>query len=707
MLARALAELPGARGRAARRGAARARRVRALGTPRRSRVIVRGLADRQPDVARRSSARRRRPRSPRTARRPRRRRASPRRTASPVEALEDARSPARRASTSSRRASSRRRRDARAAARAPRRARRAPSRGRSRCAGAGRGASCARCSGSSRCTAARSCRSTGPASPRPRVARPSLPRPGPVALDGTLDDYRETLRAAYVVVDPAARRTEIEAELAPRRSARPGRGPPRRDAARRGDQPRRVPGRRCAAASTRRSSRSPSEIIVTAMRTHQRYFAIEDATASSRQRSSPSPAPSSRTPRSSARQRARPRRRASPTRSSSSTRTRRLRARSSRTKLDGLVFQAKLGTVAEKARARSRKRRRRSTTSSQAARALQGRPRHQDGRRVPRAPGRDGQALRARLGRAARGRRRDPRALPAAQGPGDALPATDLGAMLAVADRIDTIVGCFAVGLEPTGSADPFGLRRAAIGGPQDPPRAQLAPQPRRAHRRRGARARGQDQVGRRRWASRSPSSSAAPARPLRRAAASPPTASTPRSPPASTTSPTPSPAPRRSRTSRDGPTSSRARCSSASPTSSTTRATEHARRPRRDARTRASTRSGPRSRRSATSSTATRAERAYDAALLELAELSARRSPRSSTRAASWSWIPIRSCATTGSALLLGSINAPFTRIADFRQLGGEVMAKAVSVSSAAVTPRAARRTRRCSAARARTSPR
>jgi glycyl-tRNA synthetase beta chain len=29
---------------------------------------------------------------------------------------------------------------------------------------------------------------------------------------------------------------------------------------------------------------------------------------------------------------------------------------------------------------------------------------------------------------------------------------------------MDTIVGCFAVGLEPTGSADPFGLRRAAIG---------------------------------------------------------------------------------------------------------------------------------------------------------------------------------------------------------------------------------------------------
>jgi glycyl-tRNA synthetase beta chain len=34
---------------------------------------------------------------------------------------------------------------------------------------------------------------------------------------------------------------------------------------------------------------------------------------------------------------------------------------------------------------------------------------------------------------------------------------------VSVADRIDTLVGCFGVGLEPTGSADPFALRRAAL----------------------------------------------------------------------------------------------------------------------------------------------------------------------------------------------------------------------------------------------------
>lgn len=50
------------------------------------------------------------------------------------------------------------------------------------------------------------------------------------------------------------------------------------------------------------------------------------------------------------------------------------------------------------------------------------------------------------------------------KGQGAALPTTDVGALLALVDRMDTIVGCFAVGLEPSGSADPLGLRRAAIG---------------------------------------------------------------------------------------------------------------------------------------------------------------------------------------------------------------------------------------------------
>jgi glycyl-tRNA synthetase beta chain len=50
------------------------------------------------------------------------------------------------------------------------------------------------------------------------------------------------------------------------------------------------------------------------------------------------------------------------------------------------------------------------------------------------------------------------------KGQGGALPSTVEGALVAIADRIDTLVGCFAAGLAPSGSADPFGLRRAAIG---------------------------------------------------------------------------------------------------------------------------------------------------------------------------------------------------------------------------------------------------
>ena len=47
---------------------------------------------------------------------------------------------------------------------------------------------------------------------------------------------------------------------------------------------------------------------------------------------------------------------------------------------------------------------------------------------------------------------------------GDELPATDAGCVLAVADKIDTLAGVFALGKKPSGNRDPFGLRRAALG---------------------------------------------------------------------------------------------------------------------------------------------------------------------------------------------------------------------------------------------------
>lgn len=47
---------------------------------------------------------------------------------------------------------------------------------------------------------------------------------------------------------------------------------------------------------------------------------------------------------------------------------------------------------------------------------------------------------------------------------GDTLPASDTGQLLAIAERLDTLVGIFAIGQTPTGDKDPFGLRRSALG---------------------------------------------------------------------------------------------------------------------------------------------------------------------------------------------------------------------------------------------------
>jgi glycyl-tRNA synthetase beta chain len=47
---------------------------------------------------------------------------------------------------------------------------------------------------------------------------------------------------------------------------------------------------------------------------------------------------------------------------------------------------------------------------------------------------------------------------------GDRLPSTSTGCALALADRLDNLIGIFAVGQQPSGAKDPFALRRAALG---------------------------------------------------------------------------------------------------------------------------------------------------------------------------------------------------------------------------------------------------
>jgi glycyl-tRNA synthetase beta chain len=50
------------------------------------------------------------------------------------------------------------------------------------------------------------------------------------------------------------------------------------------------------------------------------------------------------------------------------------------------------------------------------------------------------------------------------QGPSDTLPVSKIGQAVALADKLDTLVGFWAIDEKPTGSKDPFALRRAALG---------------------------------------------------------------------------------------------------------------------------------------------------------------------------------------------------------------------------------------------------
>ncbi len=50
------------------------------------------------------------------------------------------------------------------------------------------------------------------------------------------------------------------------------------------------------------------------------------------------------------------------------------------------------------------------------------------------------------------------------QGPNDALPSSKIGAIIAIADKLDSLVELYKIGIKPTGNKDPYAQRRAAIG---------------------------------------------------------------------------------------------------------------------------------------------------------------------------------------------------------------------------------------------------
>ena len=138
-----------------------------------------------------------------------------------------------------------------------------------------------------------------------------------------------------------------------------------------------------------------------------------------------------------------------------------------------VVFHAKLGTVARQGRAHRGAGRATCaaafpaptpTRSRRAALLAKADLVDRHGRRVPRAAGRHGPLLRART------RARTPAVADAIAehytplGPNDRCPTAPVSVAVALADKIDTLVGFFAIGEKPTGSKDPFALRRAALG---------------------------------------------------------------------------------------------------------------------------------------------------------------------------------------------------------------------------------------------------
>ncbi len=131
----------------------------------------------------------------------------------------------------------------------------------------------------------------------------------------------------------------------------------------------------------------------------------------------------------------------------------------------GQVGQYADKTLRVKALARADRRPHRRAAERGARRAArQGRLDDRHGGRVSGTAGHHGPLLRRGAGRACRRWRWAIEEHYRPRFAGDALPASRTGQALALADKIDTLVGIFAIEQRPTGAKDPFGLRRAALG---------------------------------------------------------------------------------------------------------------------------------------------------------------------------------------------------------------------------------------------------
>ena len=249
------------------------------------------------------------------------------------------------------------------------------------------------------------------------------------------------------------RRRIVDGARRARRLERPARQ------ARRGRAPRRVADRARGARSTSGSSQLPERVIVTAMQSHQRYFPLGGNRVRGRRERR---RPERRARGQRARARGAARGRGVHLRARRRARDRGARAASSgrsRSSPGAGTFADKTERLVELVDAA---RRRRGDARGGAAR--EGRPGRRARARVPRARGLHRRRVRAARRLPGGGRDGDRGAVPAGRAPTRRCPQTERGRVLAAADKIDKLDVAFALGHRPTGSRDPYGLRRAAIG---------------------------------------------------------------------------------------------------------------------------------------------------------------------------------------------------------------------------------------------------
>jgi len=295
--------------------------------------------------------------------------------------------------------------------------------------------------------------------------------PGAIALKGTPEDYLAKLRKAHVLADPAERRAALEKEL--QRAAKAAGGAIRPDEALVEQVLYLVEEPTAIAGEFEKSNLElPPEVVISEMRNHQRYFAVVDGKGALRNRFIAVSGTKVRDPKVARHgyERVLRARLADARFFFEEDRKRRLHERIP--DLGRRTYQAKLGSELDRADRIAR-------IAGGLAKALGKDDLVADVLEVARL-------AKADLGTGMVGEFPELQGIMGAHyarieglkpdvadgiedhyrpiGASEELPRGDLGALVGLADRLHSLVGIIAVGEKATGAADPFGLRRAAIG---------------------------------------------------------------------------------------------------------------------------------------------------------------------------------------------------------------------------------------------------